>query len=96
MPVHVQPVDAQSNPICEPFAAVTRDISSEGMGLVHTKPIECETVAIRFSWAGKEVELVAAILWCRALGPFYYAGANFVGKFEEFSEVADPDSPSPA
>ena len=90
IPVWVQPVDAQSNPICEPFAAVTRDISLEGMGLVHTKPIECDTVALRFSWEGKEVERVAAILWCKALGPFYYVGANFVSKFEGVTPNAGP------
>ena len=89
-PVWVQPVDAQSNPIGEPFAAVTRDISLEGIGLVHTKPIECDTVALRFSWEGREVERVAALLWCRALGPFYYAGANFVGKFEGVTPNAGP------
>ena len=89
-PVWVQPVDAQSNPIGEPFAAVTRDISLEGMGLVHTKPIECDTVALRFSGEGKEVERVAAILWCKALGPFYYVGANFVGKFEKVTPNAGP------
>jgi hypothetical protein len=37
------------------------------------------------------VDLVAAVLWCRALGSFYYAGANFIGRSVELPEVAVSD-----
>jgi hypothetical protein len=87
MPVLVQPVDEQSNAVGLPFVAMTRDISASGIGLVHTEPIEHEMVALRMSFPGKEVDLVATVVWCRSLGPFYYAGANFVSKWGELPEL---------
>lgn len=94
-PVWVQPVDEQSNAVGVPFAAMTRDISPKGIGLVHTEPIEHGMLALRMSLAGKEVDLVAAVLWCRALGPFYYAGVNFIGESGEFPEGVIPDPSAP-
>ncbi|MFC1597119.1 PilZ domain-containing protein [Planctomycetota bacterium] len=94
MPVLVQPVDEQSNAVGVPFAAMTRDISPKGIGLVHTEPIEPGLLALRMSLEGKEVDLVAAVLWCRALGPFYYAGTNII-RSGELPEVALPDPSTP-
>jgi hypothetical protein len=82
MPILVQPLDEQSNAVGVPFAAMTRDISPRAIGLVHTEPIEHELLGVRMSLAGEEVNLVAEVEWCRALGPFYYVGAKFVSKLE--------------
>lgn len=95
IPVLVQPVDEQCNAVGSPFVAMTRDISSRGIGLVHTGPIEHEILALRMWLAGKEVDRVAAVVWCRALGPFYYAGANFVSKFGESPELVIPELSTP-
>ncbi len=84
IPVLVQPVDEQSNAVGVPFAAVTRDISPRGIGLAHTEPIVHGLLALRMTLAGEEVNLVAEVQWCRALGPFYYVGAKFVSKLEDF------------
>ena len=84
MPVFVQPVGEQFNAVGLPFVAVTHNISPSGIGLVHTKPIAQGLVALRLAFETKEVDLVAAVLRSGALGPFYYAGANFVIKFREF------------
>lgn len=80
MPVVVQPLDEETEAVGDPFTAMTRDISPKAIGLVHTAPIEHKLLAIRVFLGGKEVDLVAAVLWCRALGPFHYTGANFVGE----------------
>jgi hypothetical protein len=95
MPVLVQPVDEQSNAVGVPFVAMTRDISPKGIGLVHTEPIERGRLALRMSLADEEVNLVAEVEWCRALGPFYNVGASFVSKLGEFPEVviSEPSSP---
>jgi hypothetical protein len=95
MPVLVQPVDEQSNAVGVPFAAMTRDISASGIGLIHTEPIERGRLALRLSFADKEVDLVATVVWCRSLGPFYYAGANFVSKWGELPELVIPGSSTP-
>ncbi len=91
MRVLVQPMDEESREVGVPFTAMTRDISPKGIGLVHTEPIEHKLLALRMSLEGKEVDLVAAVLWCRTLGSFYYAGANFVSEFGGSSEVALPE-----
>jgi len=91
IPVLAQPLDEESNAVGAPFAAMTRDISPKGIGLIHTAPIEHKLLAIRMSLGGKEVDLVAAILWCRTLGPYYYVGANFVSEAGGSPEVAIPE-----
>ncbi len=84
IPVFVQPVDEQANAVGVPFTAVTRDISPRAIGLVHTEPIDHELLALQMSLADEEVNLVADVDWCRALGPFYYVGAKFISKLENF------------
>ncbi len=91
MPVLVQPVDEQSNAVGVPFAAMSRDISPKGVGLVHTEPIEHAMLALRMSLAGEDVKLITAVRWCRTVSPFYYVGAEFVSKLESFPEVVRPE-----
>jgi len=88
--VLVQPVDEESNAVGAPFTAMTRDLSPKGIGLVHTAPIEHKLLALRMSLGGEEVDLVAAVLWCRTLGPYYYVGANIVSEVGGSPEVAVP------
>jgi len=89
VPVLVQPVDAQCNPIGDPFVAVTRDISRKGIGLVHGQPIPHPLVALRMSLAGEEVNVVARLLWSEVLGPYYYVGGEFVAKLAGFRQPDD-------
>lgn len=84
VPLWVQPVDGQFKAIGPPFAAVTRDISPKGIGLVHTQPIDPQLLALRMSLADEEVILAAEVVWCRPLGPFYYIGGEFFAKLESF------------
>ena len=80
VPVLVQPVDEQSHPIGEPFAAATRDISKKGIGLVHSARIDHRLVNLRMSLGGEELNVVARLVWCEELGPYYYIGCEFVAK----------------
>lgn len=84
VPVLVQPVDAQFNATGAPFAAVTRDISQTGVGLVHEEPIDPQLLALRMCLAGEEVKLVVEVLWCRAFGPYHYVGGKPISKLESF------------
>ena len=84
VPVLVQPVDAQFNRTGAPFAAVTRDISLRGVGLVHVEPIDPQLLALRMHLAGEEVKLVVEALWCRALGPFHYVGGRPISRLQSF------------
>jgi hypothetical protein len=84
VPVLAQPVDEEFNAIGDPFAIVTRDISSKGVGVVHLRPIAHRFLALQMRLGDEDVNLVAEISWCRPLGPFYYAGGSFVSKLTRF------------
>jgi len=84
VPVLAQPVDEQFNPVGEPFAVVTRDISQHGVGLVHSEPICHPMLALQMSLAGEEVNVAARVVWCESVGPFYYIGGEFVAKLTAF------------
>lgn len=88
VPVLVQPVDEQFRSVAEPFAVASRDISRNGIGLVHSEPIRHPLVALRMSLADEDVDAVARVVWCKALGPYYYIGCELVAKRRE--------DPSPA
>lgn len=80
VPVTAQPLDDQLSAVGRPFVAVTRDISPTGIGLVHSAPIDETLLALQMFLADEEVNLVVEVVWCRALGPFYYFGGDFVAK----------------
>ena len=84
VPVLAQPVDTEHNPIGDPFPMVTRDISSTGIGLVHTDKVEHQLLALQMRLAGKLVNVVVQVLWCQSLGPFEYLGGRFVAKLDGF------------
>jgi hypothetical protein len=86
VPVLVQPVNAQYNPIGDPFVVVTRDISRKGIGLVHGQRIAHPLVALRMSLAGEEVNVVARLVRSEALGPYYFIGGEFVAKLARFQQ----------
>src|SRR5262249_15229973 len=72
VPAIVQPVDENRQPIGEPVAMVTRDITTRGVGLVHEEPLWHERVAIRLDAEGLDDNeiLIADVVWNRPLGPF--------------------------
>ena len=88
VPVLAQPVDEESNAIGAPFALVSRDISPQGIGLVHSEPIDQTLLALQMSLANEEVNVVADVQWCKAFGPFYYFGGKFVKKLQSFPQPA--------
>ncbi len=84
VPVLVQPVDEEFHPVGTPFACVTRDISAKGIGLVHSEPFDDRLLGLQLSLAGEEVNVVVKVQWSSHLGPFYYAGGEFVARLESF------------
>ena len=89
VPVTVLPINAKFQPIGEPFTAVTRDISPKGAGLVCIDPIIDEQLVLRIHLANEVVNVVFKLRWCEAMGPFYYAGVQFVTKLEAFPSWDD-------
>ena len=68
-----------------PTAAVLRDISADGMGLLHEVPVELEEATVRIrSDSGKTLCARVKILWCKEAGcGCYSSGGTFVRVFEE-------------
>jgi hypothetical protein len=87
MPVIVQGVDEQFEPVGEPQAMVVRDISSGGMGLVHEEPFECERIVVRLTFPEEGKLLAAEVRWRKSLGPFYHLGCEIVARMEHFAPL---------
>ncbi len=77
--------------IGDPFVVVSRDISAKAIGLVHSERVDETLLALQMFLADEEVNLVAEVLWCKALGPYYYLGGKFIRKLDSLPR---PDKPA--
>jgi len=75
------PVNEDAEPTAEPFKAITRDVSPNGVGILHTRSVSCTHLAVRFRLGkGDTIELLIKVLRCRPTGPFYHIGCRIVKK----------------
>ncbi len=79
VPVRAVAVNEQNESVGEPFDLITRDISSNTIGLIYTDAVESDRLVVQFSIAGTEVTLVTEKVWAGPLGPFY----GFAGRYLE-------------
>lgn len=75
------PVDSRFAACGELFKLAVRDVSESGMRLLHTRATNAEYLAL--SWAAETVplqhiQIVARVMRCRPLSPFYDIGCQFV------------------
>ena len=84
VPALLLPVDQRQRPQGTSFPAVTRDISAKAIGLIHTDAIRHNRLAIHINLAGVEANVMAELVWCQPLGPFYFSGCRFIKKLEQF------------
>ena len=81
LPAVLQTVDSDLRPLDDPIAAVTRDMTADGVGLVLGRNVDVgETVAVQFSVGEQELCLLGELLWCEPAGPFQIAGVRIVRK----------------
>lgn len=83
-PVIVQRVDRLRKPLGMPLAAVTRDLSPQGVGLIFEQPMKHNLVALQFALNGEQVCLLVDVLWREPVGPFEYAGCQILHELDEF------------
>lgn len=93
LPLIVQPVDAEMKPIGEPFRALTRDISTEGVGFYHTRKIDAQFAALEIenAQAGDQgkMQVLVEIRRCFPIhSALFEFGGQFVMRF-------DPNAPAP-
>jgi len=84
LPVVAQALDDDFHAIDEPFPVVTRDLSPQGVGFVHTDRFDYDRLALQFTIANEKVMVVAEVEWQRDMGPFYFSGARIVAKLDTF------------
>ncbi len=91
--VWVQPVNGDFSPLDRPFTAVTRDISTGGIGLMHTRAVRDKYLWLRLvAPGGGMINVVVEVLRCRPIGMFYEIGAKFVAKLDEAAGFEIPKS----
>jgi len=82
--VRVQPVDRHFEPTAAAFMAVTRDISTDGIGLMHDRAVRDKYLWLRLKTpGGKLMNVVVEVVRCRPLGKFYDIGGRFVAKLDQ-------------
>jgi predicted RNA-binding Zn-ribbon protein involved in translation (DUF1610 family) len=82
-PVAVVPVDEDYLPVDDAFMAITRDVSSGGVSLVHSRAVDSKLLVVELPKSGGEVIQVAVrVLRCRPLGRFYEIGGVFVVRLD--------------
>ena len=61
-----------------PFNAVTTNISSSGIGFLHTTPVMDKFLAITLGAKDRRAFVLVEVVRCRAVGDFYEIGAKFI------------------
>jgi hypothetical protein len=78
MLVNAVPIGDNGRPIASGFAAVTRDISAQGISFLHTGPVEQKYLFLRFPQAAFDPQaLVMEVLRKTEIGPFWIIAGTF-------------------
>jgi FixJ family two-component response regulator len=75
------PVDRDWKPKCEPFKLALRDLSEQGIRLLHTRAPNAEYLALQWNatqLVAKQLRVVAKVTRVKPLSPFYDIGGQFV------------------
>jgi hypothetical protein len=84
VPILAVAMDEDGLPTGPPMDMITRDISATSIGVIHSEPITAERLAIQVRLAGRDVDLIARVVWSRPLGPFFAAAGQYVGRLDRF------------
>jgi hypothetical protein len=81
LPVPAIVIDEQNNPVGEPFMVMARNISGNGIALVHVAPVDAQRLVIELTTVpGEKTQLVVEVQHCRGLGRFHEIGGRFLCK----------------
>jgi PilZ domain len=77
--VVVQPLNESNRPSGRPFPAVTRDVSTGGLCLMHTRPAPTAALFVEIQRPDETpLYVVLKVLRNRPVGPFYEIAGEFV------------------
>ena len=57
---------------------ISRDVMSDGVGLIAAQRINHKQLSLQMHLAYEEVNVVAEVRWCRPMGPFEGIGCRFI------------------
>jgi hypothetical protein len=81
IPLLAMPLDDELKSAGREFAAVTRDISSRGIAMLHLRPVESPFLAVELTDPdGHKLEAAIEVLRCRKVDHFYEIAGKFVTK----------------
>jgi len=82
--VPVIPVDEEGNPVGAPYLAMSRDISSGGICLIHTRATTSKFLLVELRAPRKEsMKLLVEVVRCRSIGRTYEIGGKFLSKITD-------------
>jgi hypothetical protein len=90
-PLIVQPLNEKSQPLGEPFRALTRDISTEGIGFLHTRKVDAPLAALEIENPQapdqSKMQILVEVRRCNAIhATLFEIGCRFVMRLETGSE----------
>ena len=78
IPIVIQPVDADCQPVGDSFEGITKDVSVGGLGMICSQPVEGKQVLVQFSGdEAVQTTLLLNVHYCNNVGPYFFAGASF-------------------
>lgn len=81
IPVDVQPLDRMFNLHGDAFQVQTRDISTTGIGLIHSQAADTQFLTLRLAHPdGEQLDTVVKVLWSRQRGRRFDIGVSFITK----------------
>jgi hypothetical protein len=81
MPVQVTPLDAEFEPVGEPYQVVSRDISVGGICLYGPQATNHRYLQLEIKGPSQErLKVLMEVLRCRQAGPFFEIGGRFIGE----------------
>lgn len=82
LPVIAVPVTEDCEPVGEPFRTFTRDVSTGGVGLLHTRPVTSSHLALEIGLrdgSGAPLQVLVRVLRCRRINDHLFdIGGEFV------------------
>lgn len=90
VPVRIQPLDSQFQPIGEVIKAVSRNISGGGIAFILPNPISAKYVQVELTDADKQtIDIVSHVRHCTQHGDFYDIGCRFIADWNKTQESED-------
>jgi len=84
IPLLAVPLNEELQPVGDAFAAVSRDISSRGVALYYTCPVESPFLAVELTdHEGRKLQAAIEVLRCEPVDSFHEVAGKFVTKVYE-------------